>query len=125
MPMDTAKPTPRSEAITARYLDFLDKHIAALVDGAETDMLHIRDIARELCIDHGHLGNTVKQTTGRHPCYFFDMKIIEKAKELLLHTSLSASEIARRLTYDPSNFNKFFKKNTGISPAAYRQKYAP
>ncbi len=115
------KEIPRNEEITTHYFHFLDKHIADLVDGRQTEMLHISEIARELCIDQGHLGNTVKQTTGKHPCYFFDLKIVEKARELLKNTSLSVSEIARRLTYDPSNFTKFFKKFTGQSPKEYRE----
>jgi AraC family transcriptional regulator of adaptative response / methylphosphotriester-DNA alkyltransferase methyltransferase len=39
----------------------------------------------------------------------------------MLETSLSIAEIARKLTYDPSNFSKFFKKYVGMSPGQFRK----
>lgn len=111
----------RNEEITENYLKFLDQHLANLVEGREADMLHINEIATQLFLDPGHLSNTVKLVTGHHPCYFFDKKIIEKAKQLLKDTDLSISEIARTLTYDPSNFNKFFRKMTGLTPGDFRK----
>ncbi|HVI45830.1 MAG TPA: helix-turn-helix domain-containing protein [Chitinophaga sp.] len=111
----------RNEEITENYLKFLDQHLANLVEGREADMLHINEIATQLFLDPGHLSNTVKLVTGHHPCYFFDKKIIEKAKQLLKGTNLSVSEIARTLTYDPSNFSKFFRKMTGLTPGDFRK----
>ena len=110
----------RNDEITRDYLDFLDVHIADLVAGRETEMLHINEIAQQLFISPGHLTNTLKLTTGHHPCYYFDLKIIEETNKLLLNTKLSASEIARRLSFDPSNFVKFYRSLTGITPTAFR-----
>jgi AraC-like DNA-binding protein len=110
----------RNDEITRDYLAFLDVHIADLVAGRETEMLHINEIAQRLFISPGHLTNTLKLTTGHHPCYYFDFKIIEETNKLLLNTKLSASEIARRLSFDPSNFVKFYRSLTGITPTAFR-----
>jgi AraC-like DNA-binding protein len=41
--------------------------------------------------------------------------------DLLLNTEKSASEIARILTFDPSNFVKFYKNLTGITPTEFRK----
>jgi AraC family transcriptional regulator of adaptative response / methylphosphotriester-DNA alkyltransferase methyltransferase len=38
----------------------------------------------------------------------------------LLTTNLSIAQIAGRLTYDPSNFTKFFKQYTGTTPKQFR-----
>lgn len=50
---------------------------------------------------------------------------VEKAKELLRRTKLSATEVARRVGIgDQSNFGKLFKKFTGKTPKQYREDYA-
>lgn len=48
---------------------------------------------------------------------------VEKAKELLRRTKLSATEIARRVgVTDQSNFGKLFRKFEGMSPGEYRKR---
>ncbi len=111
----------RSKEITDTYFKFLDKHIADVVSGEATDFLEINQIAAELFVSHKHLTDTVQKETGNHPCYFYDLKIIEKAKQMLLETDQSISEIAKILTYDPSNFTKFFKKWEGKTPGQFRK----
>lgn len=113
--------TKRSREITASYLQFLDRHIADLVSGQVDDFMEINEIAKALFVSHQHLTDTVQKETGHHPCHFYDLKIIEQAQEMLRTTGKSVSEIARILTYDPSNFSKFFKKITGKTPGQYRQ----
>ncbi|WP_343704078.1 AraC family transcriptional regulator [Chitinophaga sp.] len=113
--------TSRPEEIVQQYLQFLDGHLDDLVQGKATQMLQLRQIAAALYISHYHLTDTVKQLLGHHPCHFYDQKIILKAKEMLAETSLPVSEIALTLTYDPSNFSKFFKKLTGQTPGDYRK----
>lgn len=111
----------RSEEITKNYLEFLDKHIADVICGNTTDFMEINQIASGLFISHKHLTDTVQKETGDHPCHFYDLKIVEQAKEMLLSTDKSISEIARILTYNPSNFLKFFKKFTGQTPGEFRK----
>ena len=46
----------------------------------------------------------------------------KKAKKLMLETNMTISEIADTLGYDSSSsFIRFFKKNSGLSPAEYRK----
>lgn len=103
-----------------RYLIFLDQHIQNVVD-QEEEFLQINQIAEKLNISHVHLTDTIQKLTGHHPCHFYDIKIIEIAKQLLLNQKYSIAEVARILTYDPSNFSKFFKKITGITPGEFRK----
>jgi AraC-like DNA-binding protein len=111
----------RSEEITSQYFVFLDKHIDDLVEGRATEMMALNEIASELCVSHQHLTDTIKQTMGAHPCHFYDQKIIEKAKQLLQETNSSIAHIAMTLTYDPSNFSKFFKKYVQLTPDQWRK----
>jgi AraC family transcriptional regulator of adaptative response / methylphosphotriester-DNA alkyltransferase methyltransferase len=111
----------RGQDIAQDYLDFLDRHISDVVSGKVPDFLELNQIANELSVSHGHLSDTIRKEKGHHPCYFYDLKIVNKTKVLLTGTSLSVAEIAKKFTYDPSNFGKFFKKWTGETPGNFRK----
>lgn len=119
--MNIPKKITRNEEITTEYFAFLDQHLANLIAGNAIEMLEINEIAAHLFISAKHLSETVQLTQGHHPCYFYDQRILAEAKKMMLETSLSIAEIARKLTYDPSNFSKFFKKYVGMSPGQFRK----
>lgn len=111
----------RSEEITENYFQFLDNHIEDVVLGKTEEFMGINQIASALFISHKHLTDTVQKETGSHPCHFYDLKILDEAKKMLLETDKTISEIAKILTYDPSNFSKFFKKFIGKTPGQFRK----
>ncbi|HIX54377.1 MAG TPA: AraC family transcriptional regulator [Candidatus Sphingobacterium stercoripullorum] len=111
----------RRKEITENYFQFLDKHIEDVVLGKVDEFMEINQIASELFVSHKHLTDTVQKETGSHPCHFYDLKILDEAKKMLLETDKSISEIAKILTYDPSNFSKFFKKFIGQTPGQFRK----
>lgn len=108
-------------SIVERYKEFINKHVQNVVEHIDEEFLEINQIAEKLNISHVHLTDTIQRETGHHPCYFYDFKIIEVAKQMLLKENTPIAEIARRLTYDPSNFSKFFKKFTGYTPGNFRK----
>jgi YesN/AraC family two-component response regulator len=66
-----------------------------------------------------------KQRTNRHFIQYLNEVRISNACKFLLETNLNVSEIAFQCGYKTlSNFNKIFKKSTGLSPNQYRQKTA-
>ncbi|PWN62840.1 helix-turn-helix domain-containing protein [Chryseobacterium viscerum] len=111
----------RSEEITRQYFTFLEKHIQDVISGSVSEFMEMNEIARELAVSHKHLTYTIKQEAGQHPCFFYDEKIIIQAKQMLIISDKSIAEIARIFTYDPSNFSKFFKKMTGLTPGEFRK----
>lgn len=108
--------------LVSAYFKLIDAHLSDLAAGRQTEMMELSDIADELCVSHKHLIAVVKQATGNHPCHFYIQKILEKANRMMDETDYPAAEIARKLSYDPSNFTKFYKKYAGMTPGQYRQK---
>ena len=102
----------RQHEITHDYLKELDKHLSDITNGHVDKMFGIKDFANILHIHPTHLTNTVKLTTGNHPCFYFEEKILVVAKQMLAENKMSIASIAVLLTYDPSNFTKFFKRYT-------------
>ncbi|MEM6431220.1 MAG: helix-turn-helix domain-containing protein [Deinococcota bacterium] len=44
-----------------------------------------------------------------------------EAKRLLTHTTLSAAEVGYQLEFDdPGYFNRFFKREAGLTPAQFQ-----
>ncbi len=111
----------RQHEITGDFLKAIDQHLDDLLQHKVMDMMEIRDFADQLHIHPTHLSNTIKLTTGHAPCYFFEEKIMRIAKAMLQNSNVPVAEIAAQLTFDPSNFTKFFKRFEGITPKQYRE----
>ncbi|MDF2475111.1 MAG: DNA-binding protein [Sphingobacterium sp.] len=110
----------RGTEITERYFEFLNQHIDDVVSGIVVAFMQINEIASTLFISHTHLTDTLQKETRNHLCHFYDLKNYRKGKEISFIFHQTIAEIARLLTYDPSNFSKFFKKFVGKTPGQYR-----
>jgi AraC-like DNA-binding protein len=112
----------RQHEITGDFLKAVDEHLQDIVQNKVLDMMEIRDFADLMHIHPTHLSNTIKLTTGKAPCDFFEEKIMLLAKDMLQNNNLSIADIATQLTFDPSNFTKFFKRFEGVTPKQYRER---
>jgi transcriptional regulator GlxA family with amidase domain len=66
-----------------------------------------------------------KRATGETPLSYLQQLRIEKARRLLETTSLAVEEITLKSGYeDISSFRKLFKRQTGLSPSAYRKRFS-
>jgi AraC-like DNA-binding protein len=122
--MPSALPAPifaRQHEIMTDYLRSLDAHLSDVEAGHIEEMYGVKEFADLLHIHPRHLSNTIKHVTGRSPCDIFEHRLVDVAKKLLLETNLPIAEIARRMTYDPSNFTKFFKRYVGATPKQFRE----
>jgi AraC family transcriptional regulator, transcriptional activator of pobA len=84
--------------------------------------LSIKEYAERLFISPSYLREAVKQSTGK-PAYKLirEYQILE-AKSLLLQSEKTVKSIALELGFDDSsNFVKFFKKYSGLTPLRYRE----
>lgn len=111
----------RQKEIVASYLQQLDLHLSDLKVGLAEKTFEIKDLADLLFVSPKHLSNTIQEVLGKSPCDIYEERLIEISKELLLTTNKPISHIAQTLTYDPSNFTKFFKSFEGKTPKQFRE----
>ncbi len=82
----------------------------------------VQDYAEILSISPSQLNKFVKQISGNTAGEIIIDRLILEAKRLLMYTPLSNKEIAYELNYeDPSYFSRVFKKETGLSPSAFKK----
>ena len=68
-------------------------------------------------IIHGISENNIGQVISQK---VIDDYIILQAKRNLINSSLKSTELAYKLGFeDPTNFTKYFKKNTGLTPNSF------
>lgn len=113
----------RKKDITTEYIMHLERHIHDLKEGKAGKALEIKDFAAKMHIHPIHLSNTIKEVTGRSTCDHYESRLFDISKELLLTSNLKIGDIARQLTYDPSNFTKFFKQYGGMTPKKFITRY--
>jgi AraC family transcriptional activator of pobA len=74
-----------------------------------------------LHVSPAYLSDMLRTLTGQNTQQHIHNRLIEKAKQLLLTTSLSVNETAFQLGFEyPHYFSRLFKSKTGLSPAAFR-----
>ena len=78
--------------------------------------------AGKLAISTHHLYMVVKEVSGKTPSMVINNYLVNEAKNLVLHTGQTLTEIADKLNFsDAFSFSKYFKKHTGYSPVLYRK----
>ena len=120
MTMEQSPVSFRQKELAAQYLRRLDAHIQELKEGKADRALEIRDFAALLHVHPVHLSTTIKVATGQSTCDLYEERLLRAAKELLGDASMSIGQVAARLTYDASNFTKFFKRFAGLTPKQFR-----
>lgn len=77
--------------------------------------------ADQLHLSANYFGDMVKKETGKTALEYIHLKIMDIAKDKVLDSNRSFSEIAYELGFKyPAHFTRAFKKSTGHTPKAYR-----
>jgi transcriptional regulator GlxA family with amidase domain len=70
-------------------------------------------------------GRRFRSATGYEPMNYVHAIRIEEAKQLLETSVATVEEIGHTVGYeDPTSFRRLFKREAGLTPAAYRRKFA-
>jgi AraC-like DNA-binding protein/mannose-6-phosphate isomerase-like protein (cupin superfamily) len=82
----------------------------------------LSELGSACCVSPDRLRHVFKEVTGVSPKQYIAALRVEEAKRLLAGTSLTISEIARRVgCEDAFYFSRLFKKATGGPPQSWRQ----
>ena len=81
----------------------------------------VKYLAEVVNLSPGYLGDLLKKETGLNAQEHIHQYIIEEAKNILLNSSQSISEIAFQLGFEyPQYFSRLFKQKTGKTPLEFR-----
>lgn len=109
------RPTHR---VVSRFLE--------LVERDAVRRHRIADYAAELAVTPGHLSVLCTQYVGRRAKRVLDNVLVTRARRMLLYTDESAARVAAALGFeDPSYFSRFFRRETGHTPTAFRNAFRP
>jgi len=104
------RPTHR---VVSRFLELLHRDVP--------HRHRVADYAAELSVTPGHLSVLCTQFAGRRAKRLLDTELVSRARRLLLYTDESAARIGASLGFeDASYFSRFFRRETGQTPAQFR-----
>lgn len=84
----------------------------------------VQFLAEQLNISPNYLSDMLRNLTGQNAQQHIHNKLIDKAKDILITTNDSISEIAYQLGFEyPQSFSKLFKSKTDVSPLAFRDSF--
>ena len=113
----TRKATNRD--ILAKVEALLKQHfsVKTLPNGLPT----VKHLADAVHLSPGYLGDLLKKETGLNAQEHIHQYVIEEAKNILLNSNQSVSEIAFHLGFEyPQYFSRLFKQKTGKTPLEFR-----
>ncbi|MCF0060400.1 helix-turn-helix domain-containing protein [Dyadobacter chenwenxiniae] len=112
--MTLAEAPPRQIDLVTRF--------QLLVAQPDPHCRRVADYASLLCVTSKYLSETLKATTGKTAGEWIDSQVLREARHLLWQTDRSIMQVAEELGFsDASAFGKFFRRQTGQTPLAYKQ----
>ena len=115
-------PTPAQTGDAAQRLHPAVRSMCRLVDQDLTQDLSLKRLSYRFSMNATYLGQLFKQETGEYYTHYLNRKRIARAKALLERTNRKSTEISRAVGLpDPNYFYRLFRRETGLSPVAYRR----
>ncbi|MET0244557.1 MAG: AraC family transcriptional regulator [Flavitalea sp.] len=121
---------PKPDSVTEEFrhihafFDLLEKETAQINYEHPIRLRSAKEFASSLDIHPNHLNSLLKKHTGENVSTHIKNRLLEESKVLLLHTDWPIVDIAVSIGFaEQPNFNQFFKKHTGTTPASFRKRY--
>lgn len=109
------RPSALADPTVSTFIQLLEEH--------HRRVHRAGDYAEMLRLSPQSLSRILKENTGSAPSDFIEQRLLLEARRLLVHSSMTISEIAYHLGFaTPSNFGRFFKAGCGVSPGAARSR---
>jgi len=112
--------TTSNKGILSKFENLLTEHFQS----EELESLGLPTVqycADMLNLSPNYLGDLLKKETGKNAQDHIHYYLIEEAKNRLLISTKTVSEVAFELGFEyPQYFSKMFKKKTGFTPGEYR-----
>lgn len=116
----SSRPTPVEAAMLERFRRF-----RALVEREHRRWHGVGQYAKQLGCSEKTLTRATMAVTDVGAKAFLTNRIVLEAQRLLVHTRSPVATIAEQLGFDEAtNFVKFFRREAGITPGAFRAKLA-
>jgi two-component system response regulator YesN len=104
---------PTEQPLIAQAVNFMLEHYQ--------EDLTLARVAQELKISPGYFSRLFKEEIGTPFKNYLITVRMDKAKQLLLQSTLAVSEVAFAVGYtDPNYFSEAFRKYEGVSPSEYK-----
>ncbi len=104
---------PVEKDLSGAVQDYIEAH--------STERFSLQEMASALFVNGCYLLRTFKRRTGMTPLHYHHQVRCRKAKELLVQTDRSISEIGEAVGFvSSSHFSHIFRKTEGCTPSAYR-----
>ena len=115
-PASPEEPLPETRQTISRMTRFMQEHLA--------EEISLTVLADTFHLSAQYISQLFKNEIGVNFLAYLTSIRMEKARQLLLSTSLPVADIAERAGYaDYRVFTKVFKKNEGITPSQYRREF--
>ena len=115
----------RGSAIVVAFRCNLEARLQALVAGAAGPPT-VADLADEQALHPTYLGTVVKAKTGRTVGEWISRRLAAEAGARLAASQQSVKEVAFTLGFsEATHFSRFFKRETGLTPSAFRGSRTP
>ena len=122
-PADSFYQPPDAKArLTGLFLELLERQFPIDSPNHRFTLRSAGDYARQLAVHVNYLNRCVRETTGKTTSAHIAERLGGEARALLRHTDWNVAEIGYGLGFDdPTHFNHFFKKQTGLAPSDVRR----
>jgi len=112
----------KSKKFSGKEIETTIQTAKALMVDRIDQQINSEELSHELGVGYSWFRRMFRHYTGLSPTQYFLQLKLNKAKELLVGTSLSIKEIAVITGFDSQYyFSKFFKKRIGMSPIQLRK----
>ena len=116
-----ARESERQLSIADKSVD-LARGFRGLADRHFKDHWSVAAYASALAITPTHLNRICRTVLGRSALEVIHDRVLLEAKRNLIYTSMTVKEVSNALCFsDPAYFTRFFVKNVGQSPTAFRE----